>query len=314
MLKSAHIHTFMIKSAKCLYALAALALLIEGAAARTISWVTPTGRTNVTSTMQLWDKSYQFELGAFKAGFTPTAANTDLWLTNWVAAQRTTYDVVQRKFGSSYTVTNNNAPMTQNAKAYIWGFAGSELSGEWILITKTNSWLWPQPNDAMPPLTFSTGSASAVLGTVNTNTNAPFHLQTAAVANSAPPPTTWDQWAQIQLGQTNHSNPDYNSNGITDIWEYALHNDGSGRDPDPSSWLQQVDVGGSNYLELHIPRRRDHPASYTVEVSTDLQNWSSGPGYTEVVADTIEALVVRDKFAIGEGNDHRFMRVRVSVP
>lgn len=312
------------KSVKCLFVLAALVLSagMAGADPTDIIWRSPQERMNILSDSQPWGSDFQLELGSFKAGFTPAATNTAQWATNWVAASRTNYNQSLTNsprggFAGSYTFTSNNGPITNGGNAYIWGFGGSELAGQWILLQKTNgsAWRWPNPAALFPPpLLWSTGSAETLLGTINTNTNAPFHLQTVTVANSALPPTTWAQWAESQLGQTNHGNSDYNSNGITDIWEYALHADGSGRDPDPASWLQQAEVGGERYLEIHIPRRRDHPANYTVEVSNDLQNWASGPSYTEVVGDTMEALVVRDKLPIGEGGDRRFMRVRVSVP
>lgn len=307
------------RSVKCLFVLVALVFSAGMASAdpTTIIWRSPQNRLNILSDSQPWGGDFQLELGAFKNGFTPTATNTDQWATNWVGVSRTNYNVPNSTFAGTYVFTNNNGPITNGGKAYIWGFGGSELAGQWILLQRTNGtpWIWPNPAAQFPtPKTWSTGGGEALLGVVDTNTNAPFHLQTAAVFNSAPPPTTWAQWAENQLGQTNHGNADYNSNGITDIWEYALHDDGSGRNPEPASWLQWAEVNGDNYLEIHIPRRRDHPANYTVEVSSDLQNWSSGPSHTEVVGDTMESLIVRDKIPRGEGGDRRFMRVRVSIP
>ncbi len=243
-----YVDLFIMNFAKCLFVLAAFLLPagMVGAAPTQITWQSPTGRMNILSDSQPWGSDFQLELGAFKSGFTPTSTNTDQWATNWVAVSRANYDASDRVFGGDYTFTNNNGPITKGAKAYIWGFGGSEIAGQWILLQKTNGtpWVWPDPAAGPAPLPklWSTGSSEALLGTVNTNTNAPFHLQTAAVTNSAPPPTTWAQWAENQLGQTNHGNPDYNGNGVTDIWEYALHADGSGRDPDPASWLQQAEA------------------------------------------------------------------------
>ena len=90
----------------------------------------------------------------------------------------------------------------------------------------------------------------------------------------------------------------------------AMH---SGESPNPGAWLQIGQTNGDRHLEVRIPRRRDRPASYVVEVSTNLLDWTNGPSFTEVVEDSAAALVVRDKTAIGDGGDRRFLRVRTVV-
>lgn len=67
----------------------------------------------------------------------------------------------------------------------------------------------------------------------------------------------------------------------------------------------------SNYLTLNVPRRtRRTDTTYTVEVSSDLTNWNSGPGHIVVVQDTDTQLVVRD--AIPQSNNvKRFIRLKV---
>lgn len=285
-------------------------LFARGAEARTLNWQ-GLGRTNLMSSMLPMDAEFRFELGVFKSGFVPTETNVSQWATNWVAAQRTNYNAVTRIFAGSHHVTNNVAPMTNGARFYYWGFRGSEVSGEWILITRSN-WSWPAADDSLPALTYSTGLASAVLGVVNTNTNAPFHLQSAAVTNARPPATSWPQWALSELGTVPPAGPsgDLNTNGITDALEYAMH---SGESSNPASWLQIGQTNGNKHLEIRIPRRRDRPASYVVEVSTNLQNWTNGPAFTEIVEDSAAALIVRDKTPVGDGGDRRFMRVRTVV-
>lgn len=271
-------------------------------------------RTNLMSSSLPMDGGFRFELGVFKSGFVPDATNTAQWSTNWVAAQRHPYIVLSTNsnrggFGGTNFVTNNVAPFTAGVRYYFWGFRGSELSGEWILITRTN-WNWPVASE-INTTNFSTGSASAILGVLNTNTNAPFHLQSAAVSNASPPLTPWPQWATENLGTVPPAggSGDLNTNGITDVLEYALHLN-PGERPNPGAWLQIGQTNGNRHLEVRIPRRRDRPATFVVEVSTNLVQWTNGPTFTEIVEDSAAALVVRDTTPIGEGGDRRFLRVR----
>lgn len=69
----------------------------------------------------------------------------------------------------------------------------------------------------------------------------------------------------------------------------------------------------SSYLTLTIPRRtRRSDTTYTVEVSSDLQTWNSGPGHTVIVQDTDTQLVVRDAFPQST-NAKRFIRLKVQA-
>lgn len=289
--------------------LAASLLAVAPVEARQIGWQ-GLGRTNLTSASVPWDAAFRFELGVFKPGFVPNSTNTAQWATNWVAAQRTGYNTATRIFASVHSVTNNVSPLTNSAKPYIWGFRGNEISGEWILITRS-TWLWPAADETLPTLTFSTGSASAVLGVLNTNPTAPFHLQSAAVTNILPPSTPWSQWSTENLGGVPPpgASADLNTNGITDVLEYALLLN-PGERPNPGSWLQIGQTNGNEHLEVRIPRRRDRPATFIVEVSTNLVQWTNGPTFTEIVEDSPAALVVRDITPLGVGGDRRFLRVR----
>lgn len=310
-------HRFIsVKRFKILFCLAAvLAGVVSSEAASQITWNSPADRQMLTSDSQPWGSGFHFEMGSFKNGFAPTTTNTAQWASNWVAAQRSGYNITNHNFGEVYNFTNNPIPFTNGAKIYIWGFSGSEALGEWFLATKTN-WSWIDGGNNLTK-NLSTGSASAVLGTINTNTNAPFHIQTTAITNAMPPATSWGQWAPEELGQIPPPGPsgDLNTNAVTDAWEYALNSPTPNKTPDTANWLQVADENGDKYLEIHIPRRRDHAATFTVEVTSDLVAgpWLSGTNVTEIVSDTPSALVIRDKTPIGQGNDKRFMRVKVTV-
>lgn len=277
-------------------------------------------RTNLTSAGVPMDGQFRFELGVFKSGFVPSLTNIAQWSTNWTSAQGKAYAVnisnaSRGGVAGTFTVTNNVAPFTAGTRYYFWGFRGSEVSGEWILMTRTN-WNWPVASEAGSSI-FSSGSAAAVVGAVDTNVNAgngstPFHLQSAAISNALPPPMGWSNWSTVNLGSVPPPgvSSDLNTNGITDALEYAIH---SGESSNPAAWLQLGQTNGNRHLEVRIPRRRDRPASYVVEVSTNLLDWTNGPSFTEIVEDSAAALVVRDKTAIGDGGDRRFLRVRTVV-
>ncbi len=294
-------------------ALVAMSLFAAGAAhASKINWASSLNRTNLTSTGAVMDAAFRFELGVFKSGFVPTAANTDQWVANWVPAQRTSYNAGTRWFTSNFTVTNNVSPFTVGANGYVWGFGDGGTGGEWILFRATN-WTWPAPNPDSPVITSWTAkNASAViLGDVQ-NSGA-YHMRTDAVNNATGPAVTWDEWRAVELAAATSpkgTSADLNANSVQDVFDYALQR---GANPNPGSWMRWHEVDGKRHLEVRIPRRRDRPASFVVEVSPDLKTWISGSTVTEVVEDSAAALVVRDKIPVGEGGDRRFLRVRTVV-
>ena len=73
-------------------------------------------------------------------------------------------------------------------------------------------------------------------------------------------------------------------------------------------------AGGEKYLTLNVPRRtRRSDVNCDVQISDDLAGWNSGPGYTVMIEDRDELLVVRDAYPIG-GAPQRSMRLRVQAP
>jgi len=73
-------------------------------------------------------------------------------------------------------------------------------------------------------------------------------------------------------------------------------------------------ASGQNYLTLTVPRRvRRTDATYTVQVSSNLSTWDSGPGHTVIVQDTDTQLTVRDAVPT-TGNTKRFIRLAVTAP
>lgn len=284
--------------------LAAFLLAVPGYAS-TINFASSLNRTNITSTGAAFDESFRFELGVFKPGFVPTPENIADWLANWVPAQRAPYNTRNRWFTSNFTVTNNAAPFTIGAKGYVWGFSGNE----WLLFRATN-WTWPAPNPDSPIVTSWTAknATGVVLGDVQ-NSGA-YHMRTASTADAPAPAVSWEEWRSAELAAAaspDGTPEDRNANGVPDVLDFALHR---GANPNPGAWLAWGVVDGKRHLEMRIPRRRDRPATFVVEVSQDLEKWTSGTDVTEVVEDSAAALVVRDKTPVGEEGDRRFMRVR----
>ncbi len=266
----------------------------------------------------LMDGGFHFELGVFKDGFVPTSVNTAQWASHWQKADRCSYQASTKSFGSDYEIFDNEDPFTSGANAYVWGFRGGESSGEWILFRHT-AWNWPQLEPPGPPgfpLQWSATSANAViLGSIHSS-GSPWLMQSAAVTNSSPPSTSWLQWQSEELAGTplNGPNDDADGDGISNLIEFVFGTAPKTANTPVATPSSILDLSGQRHLQISIPRRRDHPATLVVEVSSDLSIWNSGASYTQVVSDGAAALVVRDLTPISPGFPKRFMRMRAIPP
>jgi hypothetical protein len=152
----------------CLFALTVYLGSFSVASASTIFWGTKFHDTLVDSSGNALDDSYTFELGTFKAGFTPTATNTDLWETNWLIFDTASFadgwtsadqfidhsvDHTVTSESSAPTATPS-AIFTQGAPAYLWAFNSKDLGTlpEWALLAdndlgsnQLNDWTFPDP-------------------------------------------------------------------------------------------------------------------------------------------------------------------------
>jgi large repetitive protein len=128
--------------------------------------------------------------------------------------------------------------------------------------------------------------------------------------------STWAQWQAEQLAGVALNGPadDPDGDGTPNLLEFVFGTPPLQAGPPPATPPNIVTLAGQRYLQITIARRSEHPATLSVEVSSDLTTWNAGPGVTTVVSDTPAALVVRDLTPLDAATPHRFMRLRATVP
>jgi hypothetical protein len=293
--------------------LVALVLFVAGGPlkAERITWFSPAAAVNHTSAGVPMDAGFRFELGVFNGSFVPLPSNKEQWAQNWRPAMRTSYDAGAKAFNDLHEIWDNLAPFTVGKPAYVWGFRGDALAGEWVLF-RAPSWTWPAVNPLNPePPAWNAAAATPVIGQINAS-GIPFLMKSAAVTNAAPPTTTWEQWRADHLTAEALDEPgdDPDRDGMTNLLEFVFGTaPGTANAPvaTPASLV-------TGHVTIVIPRRIDHQATLIVEVSGNLTDWYSGPAQTETVSNTVASLVVRDLTPLDTPNPKRFIRLRAELP
>lgn len=193
--------------------LAALAMSAPLAHAAGIDWGnnafggTADPNTNLymyNSSGGLLDNTFSFELGTWVSGFTPTAANVNLWAANWKVLstayapgangwasldpsdpnvndpnQNPEYFSKSLTFNTNGTVQGGGSSIfTTNEQAYVWVYNSKSITSttEWALVTDISLgatpddvWHVPDPSQSLGfPVLWNLSSAdTAVFGEVN---------------------------------------------------------------------------------------------------------------------------------------------------
>ena len=183
---------------KTIILLAALGMFPVMGHAATINFGSQVPSTGKYSNGTDWlvDGSFDFEVGVFSTGFTPTSLNVSQWLANWslanmVATGTTTWidDGGDTSFSGNGDYTTNAGAWAIGSNVYLWGF-NSRVNGanEWILLQNSSSWVTINSGTISPQVfvTFDSGT-STVVGSVNGTEDS---FQSASV-NVVPEPSTW---------------------------------------------------------------------------------------------------------------------------
>ncbi len=293
--------------------LLAVAFLILPLGASEISWFSGFEATNLASDDSPMDAGFQFELGVFEGSFIPTLSNKDQWAANWRPAQRVDYSPATQSFDGVFTVENNDPPFTIGKPVYVWGWRLAGNAAEWILFRDT-IWTWPEAAFGFPEY-WEASEASAIIGEIN-ETGSPFLMKSAAVTGAASPTTTWDQWQAKELAGEPLNGPqdDPDEDGTPNLLEFVFDTDPLTVTPPSPTPVTLVEDGGDRFLQIAIPRRIEHATELAVEVSPDLTAWQSGSLHTQVVADDVDGLVVRDLTPLSPSVPARFMRLKAMLP
>jgi hypothetical protein len=278
------------------------------ASAETLAWFNDPGTTSQVSSGAAMDGGFSFELGVFSGGFQPTAVNTAEWLSYWQAADTTAFNPGTQRIAAQFEVSDNTAPFTVGSAAWIFGRRDTATGSEWILLRKS-TWTWPAPNP-FNPFTVDWNIKDAdivVLGQVN-GSGTPFLMKSAPVFS-------WAQWQTAQLtGEPlNGPNQDPDGDGVASAIEFVMGTTPLSAVSKAVPAATLVDIAGSKYLQMTVPRLTNRHATLVVEVSSDLVTWTSGPAHTVVVSNTLGSLVVRDLTAYAPPLTKRFIRLRATV-
>lgn len=283
--------------------------------AQTIFWSSPANAVNLTSSGSAMNQDFRFELGVFTGSFVPTAQNKADWAVNWNPIERAIYNSSTKRYVSAHTPDSNAAPFTINKPVYVWGFSGDAVAGEWILF-RASTWLFPDANPPVPPPAntyewFADAlSVTAIAGSIE-RSGSPFLMRSESVTGVVPPTTTWSQWRAEKLAGTQLDGPgdDPDGDGVPNVLEFGFGLNPLQHGALPAMPLTLERVNGHDFMQIRIPRRKDHAAIYSVQVSSNLVTWNEGGAHVEIIADDAAAWIVRDKTPYSSA---RFMRLKAT--
>jgi len=292
-----------------------VAMFLSPLGAREIQWYCDSSSVNLTSDGSAMDAGFQFELGVFDNSFSPTMLNMEDWAANWRPAQRVDYNPASQFFDSEHTVSDNDPPFIWGQDAYIWGWRINGNQTEWILFRDT-TWNWPEADPFnFTPLDWNAKDATPVIGWIDAD-GSPFLMKSDAVSGAASPATSWEQWRGKELAgePLDGPNDDPDKDGTPNLLEFVFATDPLAPGAPVDTPVEVVTVGDDRFAQITIPRRVEHPAVLTVEVSSDLTVWNSGPAHTLTVSEVADEWIVRDLTPLSPSAPARFMRLKAMLP
>ena len=276
-----------------------------GLRAEQLQWFSDANAINRDSSGALMGSDFEFQLGVFTDDFEPTAANAASWPLFWTPAQSASYSTVTKRFAGAYEVYGNTPPFEEGVKGWIFGRRDGPTGSDWILF-RANDWLWPAlaPFNPINIYWDAKDATQVVLGTIH-STGTPLLMKSASVRSYA-------QWRVANLTGEALDDPedDPDLDGVSNLLEFVF-----GTGPKAAAAPVPTPVAlDSGHAVISIPRRIDHLAVLTVEVSGNLADWNSGPSHTEIVENSVAALVVRDLTPLNSANPKRFIRLKATLP
>jgi uncharacterized delta-60 repeat protein len=132
---------------------------------------------------------------------------------------------------------------------------------------------------------------------------------------------TYDHWKTTQFSLAEQGDPrsaadaDFDGDGLSNFQEFALRSLPKTPDLAGKPQVSILTVGQSQYLALTYRRYKWAGAAFSVQVTEDLQAWSSGSAHTTEVSRTdhgngTETVVTRDNTPMSPGG-RRFIRLRM---
>lgn len=266
------------------------------------------GGGHITSTGSPLKGDTIVELGAFAPGFTPTAANTAQWRTNWVSAARSLYDEQNGFYSGIFTLNSNAAPFGTSQQGWIWVY---NRSGEWCLYSKP-SWTWPSTagDNILAPSEWSVEDASVVVvGAAAAGTN---EIVTAKVTDGASPSVTFEQWVAMMFG----TNPalasgDNDGDGISNFAEYAFGSRADQAGSVPGNASIAFEDNGQKYLAVGVEKGWITGVNFSAELTQDLSLWDGSAASIVIVKNDANGFIARDSQPMG-AREKSFIRLNAT--
>jgi hypothetical protein len=276
--------------------------------AETINFYSPPNQTNLTSTGVAMDANFVFELGVFADGFVPSPGNIPQWNSKWASLGSATYSQASKSFDGQLVLDSNSGPFSSGTQAWVLGKRVTATGDELILMRHTG---WNIPLiDPMLPGGFLVWNAATANQVVIGSINGSGHLMKSEAV------VTHSQWQSATLAGEPLNTPaaDPDQDGVSNLLEFIFGTNPQLANAAPQTPVEKVNIGGNDYLQIQIPRLRGRLASLTVQVSSDLITWNSGPSHTVEVSSTVDSWVVRDLTPVGGTQPRRFFQLKAELP